>query len=169
VKRPGRPPGTPLTPDRGEPALVQVAGADVDLSGRLTIPVHLGQAVGWLNPQAKQDLLLVLPRPGVVELYAWEPHGVGVLAKQSELEARNSADAQARAALTQLALRYRRLALGKGFRCSLPIDVRLHLGMREPGAGRLYVLRSGERLELVSKEAMDEAMGEGHEELEGLP
>ena len=167
--RSGRPPGISLDPAQDGSPAVQAAGVDVDGSGRIKIPMQIGQRIGWLNVDAKQDVLVVMPRPGVVELCSWLPHGAAVVAKRTELEARLKAEPDVRAALIQLTLRYRRMVVGKEFRCSLPIDVRLHLGMRQPGSGRLHVLQVSDRIELLSREAMDEVMGEEHDDLAGMP
>lgn len=164
----GRPPGVALDPDQDGYPPIEIAGIDVDAMGHLTIPTRIAAGIGWLQSNATQNVLGVLRRAGLMELHAWNPYGIDVVKKKTELETRLQTDLGAQAILTQLTLRYRRLVVRKDLETNLTLDLRLHLGVQKPGASRIYVMRIADRIELLARELLDSRLGEEHDDLADL-
>lgn len=164
----GRPSGLPL--DSEQPSLVQVASADVDDRGRMTLPAPLARAAAWLHAAKEgQDVLLVLSAPGVIELRPWEPDGEKVIARKRQLEGKLEKDPSVVDALRILHQRYRRLSIAKGYRTTLPSDLRVHLGVLGPANHSIYVVRTMALLEILTKEVYDKRLAEDHSDLSDLP
>jgi len=153
----------------GPPAVV-VAAVDIDVAGHLTIPLRIAERADWLDKvNSRQDVLAVLPKSGIVELLSWAPHGEAVIEKKRELEGRLKDDPMALAALSQLSIRYRRLAITKGLETILGADIRLHLGIQAPTAARVYVMAVDGKIQLLAKDIVESRLTEQHDELSALP
>lgn len=143
----GRPKGTKIDPENQSPVAVEVC--EIDERGRVRFPPRITSGIEWFEKGAF-DCLMVLDVPGRVIVLPWNPFGEEVIKKRNELIEEFPENSTLRDALISLEYRYHRLPIPVDSRPYVGSLALFHLDLPEGLPSRAYLVRSPERLELLS-------------------